>query len=111
VKKEARGRIAEFRDNWNWFLFDMIFKPVAVCSIIILERWFTHRLGQRAKETTLYQTLYLTSKETGKKIWGMNWTTYILMRAISLIALFCESDNAYKVFVREFLVRLKGKRL
>lgn len=95
----VRGRVWAFADNLNWFLFDAVFKPFTVAGVIILERWFYHRAGKMAGQTTFYLACTCAADEQAAKMWGPgSWPGHVLCRFASLFALFGEVDTAYKCF-------------
>lgn len=96
-------QIMQTKTKLEWALFDMFFKPFACCAIIILERWFAHRANVLFDFGSFYIDFTVASRDLAHDTWGTGWTTGMVQKTSSLIALFLQSDNAYMCFFRRWI--------
>lgn len=107
-----RASVRGFREGWNWFFFDLIFKPAAVCAIVVLERYFSYRVKFISTRSALkIGSMSIASRRT----LGPTTAHIVMVKAMSLFVHFCEADNAYGLafdaFIDEYNSQIKLNRL
>lgn len=85
----------------NWLLFDLVFKPAAVCAVVVLERWFSYRV----KLISTRGALKIAAMDTAaRRHVGPTTAHIVCAKFIRLIVHFCETDNAYGLVFEDFIV-------
>ncbi len=102
-------RVIQAKTNIEWALFDMVFKPLSCCAIIVLERWFSHRANTLFDFDKFYQLMTVSARDLAFEQFGAGWTTGMIQKASSLLALFLQTDNAYMQFFRRWIKEIAKK--
>jgi len=85
----------------GWFIFDFIFKPLAVSCVVFIERWLCHRVKYPSDFTNV--AIESAVKTQIKLGWGgMSVAGFVMQKFVRTIMYFCELDNAYMKYLLEF---------